>query len=63
MALTLITAPTTEPVTLAEARLHLRLDSDFTADDDLIEVLIQSAREAAEQELGVALITQPVDQV
>jgi uncharacterized phiE125 gp8 family phage protein len=58
MALTLTTAPSTEPVTLAEARLHLRLDDDFTADDDLIEVLIQTARESAEHETGRALITQ-----
>lgn len=57
MALRLITAPATEPVTLAEAKLFGRMTSDPT-DDAVTTALIVSARMAAEQELGRALITQ-----
>lgn len=46
MALKLITAPTAEPVTLAEAKLHLRVDT--TDEDTLITNMIQTAREYCE---------------
>lgn len=46
MPLQLVTPPALEPVTLSEARLHLRVD---TADDDpLINALISAARLHAE---------------
>jgi hypothetical protein len=35
MGLKLITGPTTEPVTLAEAKLHLKIETADTADDTL----------------------------
>jgi len=45
--------PTSEPVTLAEAQLHLRLDTTGSPashpDDSLVEVLISASREGAEQ--------------
>jgi uncharacterized phiE125 gp8 family phage protein len=62
MGLKLITAPTSEPVTLAEARTALRLDADNTADDGHIEaVLIPAARAVAEQETGIALMERELE--
>lgn len=52
----LLGKPAVEPVTLAETKLHLRVDTD--AEDALIEGLIRTAREYAEAFLGRALITQ-----
>jgi uncharacterized phiE125 gp8 family phage protein len=55
------TAPTAEPLTLAEAKAHLRVD--FTDDDTLIEALIGAARAAAEQYTNRALMPQTITQV
>ena len=52
----LLTAPTTEPVTLAEAKLAARIDSD--AFDAMVPGLITAARQMAEQETGRLFITQ-----
>ncbi len=57
MGLSLVTAPAAEPVTLAEAKLHLRQE-DSTADDTLITALIVAARENVEQFTRRALIEQ-----
>jgi len=57
-----ITGPAVEPITLAEARLQLRIDDDNTVDDTLIEALIVAARQSCEQTAGRALITQTVRQ-
>lgn len=56
MALKLITAPSTYPVTLAEAKLHCRVD--IADDDTLITALITAATEMAEQKTGGAIMTQ-----
>lgn len=53
--LRLITPPASEPITLAEAKLHLRVD--FADDDDLIGALITAAREQCEVAQRRALIT------
>jgi uncharacterized phiE125 gp8 family phage protein len=63
MSLKLITGPAAEPLTLNEARLHLRLitdPADATAhpDDAYVSALIASAREAAEHLTGRALMQQ-----
>lgn len=52
------TPPASEPVTLAEAKLWLKIDGDD--DDDLLTGLIAAAREAAESFTGRAFITQAV---
>ena len=56
MSLTLITPPLSEPVTLAEAKAHLKVDT--TADDALISSLIVAARARAEWHTGRAFVTQ-----
>lgn len=56
MAIKLITGPSSEPITLDEAKLHLRVDVDD--DDALIQGLIVAARQSAEQITGRALMTQ-----
>lgn len=58
MPLQLITAPTTLPVTLAEARLHLRLSPDQVAEDAMIESLIEAATLGAEHLMGRAIMPQ-----
>jgi uncharacterized phiE125 gp8 family phage protein len=56
MSLTLVTPSATEPVTLSEAKAHLKVDT--TADDTLIASLITGARARAEWHTGRAFITQ-----
>lgn len=48
--------PAAEPVSVAQARAHLRLDGD--AEADLLAALIAGAREVAETMTGRALVTQ-----
>ncbi len=55
-ALSIVTPPATEPVTLALAKQHMRIDN--TADDNLIPTYITAARTVIEQYLGRALISQ-----
>lgn len=61
MALTLYTAPVSEPVSLSDAKTHLRVPSDVTDEDGLIAALITTAREYAEQYTGRAIRTQTWD--
>lgn len=56
MAWSVTTPPATEPVALADAKLHLRVDT--TADDTLIASLIQAAREHVERVCQRALMPQ-----
>ena len=56
MTTTLLIGPTVEPVTLTEAKAHLRVDS--SADDTLIQSLIMASRLHIEAALDLALISQ-----
>jgi uncharacterized phiE125 gp8 family phage protein len=56
LAVQLIHGPAVEPLSLDEAKLHVRQDS--TADDDLITTLIQAAREYCEDFCHRAFVTQ-----
>jgi uncharacterized phiE125 gp8 family phage protein len=59
MALSLVTGPSVEPVTLAEAKVHLR--QDVADEDALITTLITAARQWTETFTHRALITQTWD--
>lgn len=54
--LSLVSGPASEPVTLAQAKAHLRVD--FTEEDDLIAALITVAREIVENILNRSIYTQ-----
>lgn len=53
--------PATEPVDAATCKLQARIDS--TAEDALLAIYIQAAREACEQIIGRPLITQTIARV
>ena len=61
MALKINTAPTEEPVTLAEAKTHLREDLADVGNDALITILITAARLHAENVCRRAFVTQKWD--
>ncbi len=61
MTIKLITGPAAEPISLAEAKSHLRVDS--ADEDSLISLLIASARQAAEHETGRSLVSQTLELV
>lgn len=44
----------TEPVTLAEVKAFLRLDSDYSSEDSVLETLITASRELLENHLNLS---------
>lgn len=61
MIVKVVTAPTAEPVSLTEAKLHCRVDE--SADDALITALITAAREEIERMSYHALMPQTLELV
>ncbi len=61
MALVLVTPPSTEPISLSEAKTHLRVEN--TDDDTFISALITAARETVETITRRALVTQTWDYI
>ncbi|MDX3928867.1 MAG: head-tail connector protein [Shinella sp.] len=55
MTIAELTPPLAEPITLAQARAHLRLDHG--EEDALLEALVRAAREHLEAETGLVLIS------
>lgn len=51
-----ISGPSVEPVTLAEAKSHLRIDPGFADDDDYVQSLITAARFNVEAIIDMTLI-------
>lgn len=56
MTCVLILPPAGEPLSLTEAKAHLRLDT--VDEDDLVTALIVAARQIVEKATGLALLTQ-----
>lgn len=54
----ILTQPTAEPVTTAQAKSHLRIESGVTDDDTIIGLYITAARKMVEQWTGRSLMTQ-----
>jgi hypothetical protein len=61
LRLTIVVKPTAFPVTMDEARAHMRIDSDDAAEDAIISANINAATAYAEKWLGLALITRTFD--
>lgn len=55
-ALQLSSAPAAEPLSLIQAKAHLRVD--FTDDDSLISALITASRQAIEERTGICFVRQ-----
>jgi len=61
LKLTLVSAPAALPLTLDEAKSHLRIEDGDTADDILVTSLTRAATDACELFTGRALISQTWD--
>jgi uncharacterized phiE125 gp8 family phage protein len=61
MTTRIITQPSIEPVTLAEAKLHLKEDLVSVDNDARISALISAARQAVEHSMGRAIMLQTLE--
>lgn len=61
MGLKIITPPDVEPVTLAAAKLHCRINEEVTDEDELVTALIATAREYCEDYQNRAYIAQTLE--
>jgi len=60
MSLSVTSAPSVEPISTAEAKEWLRVDSADTSQDNVIAILIKGVRQKVEDFLRRALITQTI---
>src|SRR5438309_1186051 len=58
MGLVLITPPASEPVTLAVAKVHCKVEADQTAEDSLITTFIAESRRQIESYAGIGVLPQ-----
>lgn len=58
MSIVAVSGPSAEPISLAEAKLHCKVDSDLTADDTLLSGLIIAARQHVEHYTHQVLVRQ-----
>jgi uncharacterized phiE125 gp8 family phage protein len=56
--LQVVTAPTLDPLTLEEAKRHVRVDLEVTDEDDYLRTLLLAVKDWAEGETSKALLTQ-----
>lgn len=56
-SLSLITAAASTPITLAEAKAQVRVETDVTNEDDLLTTLIEAATDLAETHTGLQLVS------
>lgn len=61
MTVTVVTAPSVEPITLAEAKEYARVDSDDSSQDNVLEIFIQTAREYAENLTARAFVQRTLE--
>ncbi len=61
MRLSLDDAPTNPVVSLADMKLYLKIETEITDEDDLIESLVKAATKQVENYCRIALITQTWD--
>ncbi len=59
--LTLVTAPTSEPISLDEAKIHCNVDLANAYHEGKLQSLIKAAREKVETDTGRAIVTQTWD--
>lgn len=57
MNLTVVTPSAALPVTLADVKLHLRLDTDTSVEDALLTRLVRASAERCSHETGRAMLT------
>lgn len=62
-SLNLVASPTTEPVSVADAKKQLELAPSYTAHDQHLATLITAARQYVENHTGIACMTQTWDLV
>lgn len=56
-----LSLPASEPITLSQAKLSLRVDDSLTDDDEYIGDLISAARSELEDEYGIKFLKQQVE--